>query len=72
MLTVSPFVFVFRVGPVLAAPQPRDNTAIQATLTLNLLGGRGSVRLSEKVTYIFRLQQQEADAVAINKIDLLS
>lgn len=26
---------------------------------------------SEKVTYIFRMQQQEADCIAINKIDLL-
>lgn len=40
--------------------------------TLNLLGGGGKARLSEKVTYLFRLQQQEADAIAINKIDLLS
>jgi len=40
--------------------------------TLNLLGGKGKARLSEKITYIFRLQQQEAEAIAINKIDLLS
>lgn len=29
-------------------------------------------RLSEKVTYIFRMQQQEADCIAINKVDLLT
>jgi G3E family GTPase len=40
--------------------------------TLNLLGGEGKARLSEKITYIFRLQQQEAEAIAINKIDLLA
>lgn len=39
---------------------------------LNLLGGEGKARLSEKIAYIFRLQQQEAEAIAINKIDLLS
>jgi len=37
---------------------------------LAVLGG-GTTRLSEKVTYILRLQQQEADAVAISKLDLL-
>jgi G3E family GTPase len=40
--------------------------------TLNLLGGEGKARLSEKITYIFRLQQQEAEAITLNKIDLLS
>lgn len=39
---------------------------------LNLLGGEGKARLSEKIAYIFRLQQQEAEAIVINKIDLLS
>lgn len=32
----------------------------------------GQATLSEKITYIYRLQQMEADAIAINKIDLLS
>lgn len=40
--------------------------------TLNLLGGEGKARLSEKIAYIFRLQQQEAQAIAINKVDLLT
>lgn len=39
---------------------------------LDLLGGAGKARLSEKIAYIYRLQQQEAEAIAINKIDLLS
>ncbi|MBX7247168.1 MAG: hypothetical protein K1X53_16850 [Candidatus Sumerlaeaceae bacterium] len=39
---------------------------------LDLLGGASKARLSEKIAYIYRLQQQEAEAIAINKIDLLS
>jgi Ni2+-binding GTPase involved in maturation of urease and hydrogenase len=36
-----------------------------------VLGREEPVGLSERVTYIFRMQQQEAAAIAISKIDLL-
>jgi len=39
---------------------------------LKVLGRTGPVSLSERVTYIYRMQQQEADAIAIAKVDLLS
>lgn len=39
---------------------------------LKVLGRSERVGLSERVTYIYRMQQQEADAIAISKIDLLS
>jgi G3E family GTPase len=39
---------------------------------LKVLGRTEPVGLSERITYIYRMQQQEADAVAINKIDLLT
>ena len=35
------------------------------------LSRSGRASLSEKVTYIYRLQQMEAEAIAINKLDLL-
>ena len=38
---------------------------------LKLLGGAEPIGLSPRVTYIYRMQQQEADAIAINKIDRL-
>ncbi|MEQ1907742.1 MAG: GTP-binding protein [Vicinamibacterales bacterium] len=39
---------------------------------LKVLGRTERVSLSERVTYIYRMQQQEADAIALTKIDLLS
>lgn len=39
---------------------------------LDVLDKRATVGLSEKVTYIFRMQQLEAACIAINKIDLLA
>ena len=39
---------------------------------LKVLGRTERVPLSERVTYIYRMQQQEADAIALTKIDLLS
>lgn len=36
------------------------------------LGGRGSGGLSARVAYLFRMQQNEAEIVAINKADLLT
>ncbi len=39
---------------------------------LKVLGRTERVGLSERVTYIYRMQQQEADAIAIGKIDLLA
>lgn len=38
---------------------------------LAMLGGRGPVGLSEKVTWLFGLQQQEADALVVSKLDRL-
>jgi G3E family GTPase len=38
---------------------------------LRLLGGDAPTGFSEKITYIFRLQQQEADLLALSKVDLL-
>jgi Ni2+-binding GTPase involved in maturation of urease and hydrogenase len=38
---------------------------------LNVLGEHGTSKLSEKITYIFRMQQQEAQGIAITKIDLI-
>jgi Ni2+-binding GTPase involved in maturation of urease and hydrogenase len=38
----------------------------------NVLSPQGKATLSEKVTYIYKLQQMEASAIAVNKIDLLS
>lgn len=35
------------------------------------LGPKGKASLSEKITYIYRLQQMEAAAIAVNKIDQL-
>jgi Ni2+-binding GTPase involved in maturation of urease and hydrogenase len=37
----------------------------------DVLSTQGRASLSEKVTYIYKLQQMEADAIAVNKIDLL-
>jgi G3E family GTPase len=37
-----------------------------------VLRPHGSATLSEKITYIYKLQQMEADAIAINKTDLLA
>ncbi len=37
----------------------------------DVLSREGKATLSEKVTYIYKLQQMEADAIAINKVDLL-
>jgi Ni2+-binding GTPase involved in maturation of urease and hydrogenase len=39
---------------------------------LRVLGRSQRVGLSERITYIYRMQQQEADAIAISKIDLLA
>jgi G3E family GTPase len=39
---------------------------------LRVLGRSERVGLSERVTYIYRMQQQEADAIAISKVDLLT
>jgi Ni2+-binding GTPase involved in maturation of urease and hydrogenase len=39
---------------------------------LQTFGGRGGVSLSEKITYIYRMQQVEAQCLAVNKCDLLS
>ncbi len=36
------------------------------------LAGSGPMAFSAKVTYLFKMQQHEADVVAVNKIDLLS
>lgn len=38
----------------------------------NALSREGKATFSEKVTYIYRLQQLEADAIAINKVETLS
>ena len=38
----------------------------------NALSPKGNATLSEKVTYIYKLQQMEANAIAINKTDRLS
>lgn len=54
----------FHVGPYVALLDPLR--AFEA------LAGTGAGALSAKVTYLFKMQQQEADVVAINKIDLLS
>jgi Ni2+-binding GTPase involved in maturation of urease and hydrogenase len=37
----------------------------------DVLSTSGNAKLSDKITYIYRLQQMEADAIAINKIDTL-
>jgi Ni2+-binding GTPase involved in maturation of urease and hydrogenase len=39
---------------------------------LRVLGGEERVGLSARVAYIYRMQQQECDAIGISKIDLLS
>ncbi|MDQ6620479.1 MAG: cobalamin biosynthesis protein P47K, partial [Pseudomonadota bacterium] len=38
----------------------------------NVLANDGNASFAEKVTYIYKLQQMEADAIAINKTDLLT
>jgi Ni2+-binding GTPase involved in maturation of urease and hydrogenase len=37
----------------------------------NVLSRAGSATLSDKVTYVYKLQQMEADAIAVNKADIL-
>jgi hypothetical protein len=54
----------FSVGPYVALLDPER--ALQA------FGGTGPAAFSAKVTYLFKMQQHEADVVAVNKIDLLS
>jgi G3E family GTPase len=54
----------FTLAPFIVLVDPRR--------VLTVLAGEGPVRISEKIAYIFRLQQLEADAIAINKVDLLS
>jgi G3E family GTPase len=44
---------------------------VDATRALDALSPRGRASLPEKVTYIYRLQQMEAQAIAVNKIDTL-
>jgi G3E family GTPase len=53
----------FSVAPYVVLVDPRR--------ALRLLGGEGPSGFSEKITYIFRLQQQEADFLALSKVDLL-
>jgi len=38
---------------------------------LRMFGGEGRSGFSEKVTYVFRLQQQEAELLVLSKVDLL-
>ncbi len=54
----------FHVAPYVALLDPQR--ALQA------LGGEGRSAFSAKVTYIYKMQQHEADIVAINKIDTIS
>jgi len=54
----------FEVAPYVALLDP--HRAMEA------LGGRGPACLSAKVTYLYRMQQHEADIAAINKADLLT
>jgi Ni2+-binding GTPase involved in maturation of urease and hydrogenase len=54
----------FRVAPFTVLVDP-----IRA---LKVLGRSEWVGLSERVTYIYRMQQQEAGAIAISKVDLLA
>jgi G3E family GTPase len=53
----------FEVGPFAVLVDP-----VRAR---EVLSREGNATLSEKVTYIYRLQQMEADAIAINKLDML-
>jgi len=39
---------------------------------LRVLGSEGRTGFSEKVTYVFRLQQQEAEILVLSKVDLLA
>lgn len=54
----------FEIGPLTVLVDP-----LRARRALSR---EGNASLSEKVSYIYRLQQMEADTIAINKIDLLS
>jgi Ni2+-binding GTPase involved in maturation of urease and hydrogenase len=37
----------------------------------DVLSRTGNATLSDKVTYVYKLQQMEADAIAVNKVDML-
>lgn len=54
----------FRVSPF--------GVLVDPLRAMDLLDGRRSASLSEKVTYIFRMQQMEAEAIVISKLDRLS
>ncbi len=46
-------------------------TLLDPQRALEALGGKGPARFSAKVTYLYKMQQNEADVVAINKADTL-
>jgi Ni2+-binding GTPase involved in maturation of urease and hydrogenase len=50
----------------------RYPVVVDPVRALKVLGRTEPVGLSERIIYIYRMQQQEADAIAINKIDLLT
>jgi G3E family GTPase len=54
----------FKVAPYVTLLDPQR--------ALAALTGKGPAGFSAKVTYLYKMQQNEADAVAINKVDTLS
>ncbi len=65
------------IGPLKSAYAERFAVAPYVTLldpqrAHTALTGKGPAGLSAKVTYLYKMQQNEADVVAINKADMLS